>query len=671
MTWLRCNIPPRRSLLIWLVMGLSILLVACRSAVPEIPDMEAPEEAAAPAAADQEDMPDTQYKEAPVLQARVLAGELSNVDERLPLEPLVITVEDSIGTYGGQFSTWDTGFDTGSCQESTIRRQNMLWRNPRTTEFEPNVITAWSYNDAFTELTLNIRRGLKWSDGEPVTSADALFWFADITSNEELSPQFSNTFTTVGPDGTRERMQVEALDDFTYKLIFAHPNPAFIGRLASNMYLQPGHYLQQFHAAYNEDAEQQAKDAGWETWMEYFGQQAEDGIAQTNSELPMLVPWALASVDSSQSKIYERNPYFWKVDAEGQQLPYMDSYLRAVVESGEVGFARALTGEWTFSNVLLPDVPLASQNMERSDFDIYMMPLATAADGYAFSFNYTSEDPELRAIFNDLRFRRAISHSMNRDEWNELFHAGLGIPRQAIPGPDTSFYEEGIDKLYIEFDVELANQLLDEIGLEWPEGAQYRNLPSGQPFILETQVMDSRADKWEIMKKYWETIGIGLEYKPVTAQLLREQLQTNALPIGSWGGGGQDEFYAHTSRPIRYMPPWHWPSLAQGGALWGIWHDTGGAEGEEPPELIQHLFNLVDEWLQQPYGSERYLELGAEIIRINAENLWWFGVIGYDPTAKIVDADLRNLATENVQPTHICGAYGAYLPEQWYFAELD
>ncbi len=614
------------------------------------------------------------YSEAPMLAEMVEAGELPPVEERLPVEPVVIDTEVEIGQYGGAWRTWDTGFDTGSCTESNFRSgksYQFVYRNPRTGAFTPNVLSSWELSEDQTTVTVTLREGIKWSDGYPVTTEDIVFWWEDLMLNEELNPQIDRNFTTTDENGEPVPMQVEAVDEYTAKYIFQHPYPAFIDKFATSKFLSPKHYLKDFLPAYNEEVPAMAEAEGYETWVEYYGAISDGGIGQTNTDLPQLRAWVLESVDSTNSKVYVRNPYFWKVDSEGNQLPYIDRYERIVVESEEIGFARSLTGEFTFARIqLLSDLPLAKREEERGGFTVELFPAASAADGYAFSFNYTIEDEMLKEIFNDLRFRKAISYSINREEWNELFHLGLGEPRQGIPGPDTSFYVEGIDKMYTEYDVDLANELLDEIGLEWLEGEEYRTLPNGEPFIIETQVMKDRADKWEIMKGYWKEIGVGLEYKPVEAQLLREQLQTNELPIGSWGGGGAGEFYAHANRPIRYMPPWHWPTLPQGGLLWSIWHDTNGEEGEEPPEIIKELFDAVDAWLRAPYGSDEYLELGEKIITINAENLWWFGVVGYDPTAWMIDANVHNLPPEDTRvAVDVCGAFGDYLPEQFWIAE--
>ncbi len=614
-----------------------------------------------------------EYNESPVLAAMVAAGELPPVAERLPATPIVVPVEVEIGQYGGTMSTWDTGFDTGSCKESNMRGGGstaFIFRDKRTNELQPNILASWGYSDDLTELSMTFLEGLRWSDGAPVTSEDVVFWWEDIQTNEELFPQVDNNFVTRGDDGEAVPMQVIADDDQTFRFVFAHPNPGFLSKLtAGDQYVSPKHYLSQFHIDYNENAMALAEEAGYETWVENFASKSDGAIAQTNPDLPMLRTWVLESVDSSNSKTYVRNPYYWKVDEAGNQLPYIDRYERVVVESGEIGFARSLTGEFNFVTIDLKDVPLAIAEGERGGFTVEFVPGNAVADGYAFGFNYTHPDSMWREIFNDLRFRRAISHSFNRDEWNELFHLGLGEPRQGIPGPDTSFYVEGIDKLYIEYDVDLSNSLLDEMGLEWVDGEDYRRLPNGDPFVIETTVAENWVNKWEITKQYWAEIGVGLEFNVVTTQLLREQLQTNELPIGSWGGGGAGEFYAHAQRPIRYMPPWHWPTLAQGGALWGIWHDTGGAEGEVPPQEIQELFAKVDAWLQQPFGSEEYISLGQDILTINAENLWWFGVVGYDPAAYIVGNGYRNLPPADTRtPTDICGGFSDYRGEQFWIA---
>ncbi|MEQ8673596.1 MAG: ABC transporter substrate-binding protein [Aggregatilineales bacterium] len=613
------------------------------------------------------------YTEAPMLAEMVAAGDLPPVEERLPNDPVVIPVEDAIGEYGGELVTWDTQFNTGACQLQNIRETSsysFVYYNPRTTELEPNILTSWELSDDLQELTMTLRTGLHWSDGAPVTTEDVSFWWNDIQTYTDLFPTIDSAYTTVGDDGVAVPMEVIILDDLTFQFAFAHPNPGFVSNLSQNIYLSPKHYLSQFHPNYVDNSAELASDAGFDTWIDFFSTISESEIAQTNVDLPVLRAWVLESVDSSNTKVYVRNPYFWKVDEAGNQLPYVDYYERTVVESAEIGFARSLTGEFNLSLINLTDIPLAIAEQERGGFRVYLTPTNTAADGFAFAFNYTLQDAELSDVFNDIRFRQAISYSINRDEWNDLFHLGLGIPRQAIPGPDTSFYVDGIDQLYTQYDVELANQLLDEMGLVWQDGEDYRTLPSGAPFIIQTPIDERSTNKWEIMQQYWATIGVGLDFTPISPQLLREQLQTNEVAVGSWGGGGAGEFFAHSISPIRYVPPWHFPFLAQGGLLWSNWHTTGGAEGEVPPEIIQQLFQIVDEWTQQPFGSEDYISLGEQILTINAENLWWFGVVGYDPQAWIIGANLRNLPAEDtLVPTDICGSIGSYLPEQIWISQ--
>ncbi len=150
---------------------------------------EPPAEVAAPDATEAPAEPaamDSKYHEAPVLAEMVAAGELPVVDERLPAEPLVEEVAQ-VGTYGGLLRR---GFLGPSDHNNYTRLvYDALVRNsPDGSEVIPHIAKGWESNDDFTQWTVNLREGMKWSDGEPFTADDIMFWYNDIALNTDLSP---------------------------------------------------------------------------------------------------------------------------------------------------------------------------------------------------------------------------------------------------------------------------------------------------------------------------------------------------------------------------------------------------------------------------------------------------------------------------------------------------
>ena len=182
------------------------------------------------------------------------------------------------------------------------------------------------------------------------------------------------------------------------------------------------------------------------------------------------------------NRLSPRNPLHWKVDSIGQQLPYVDYYEVILLGSREILEAKAISGEYNMGGAWadLASFPLLVENADKAGYTVRMFPGLLWGGSVSWAYNYTSKDPVLREIFNDLRFRRALSHAINREEFGEVFNLGLTEPRQAAPPADWSFYDESFGRKYLEYGLDLANQLLDETGLEWNADRTHRHAPRRQ-----------------------------------------------------------------------------------------------------------------------------------------------------------------------------------------------
>jgi peptide/nickel transport system substrate-binding protein len=236
-----------------------------------------------------------------------------------------------------------------------------------------------------------------------------------------------------------------------------------------------------------------------------------------------------------------------------------------------------------------------------------------------------------------------MSYAINREEYNEIFHLGLATIRQGLVPPTWSFYEEGMDQYYIEYDVDLANELLDEMGLEWDADKEWRLRPDGERLTLYTET-SGENQAFGLVVSYWKEVGLEVKVKPVDQALYREHLLAGDLDVGTWGGGSPTEVGAHGSVPMRLVPPWHWAGCcALAGLPWWDWYDSQGEAGEEPPPIIQELFAALDDYYAAPLGTEAYEKAGKEMVRINAENLWWFVVVGLTPAVTAMGNEVRNI----------------------------
>ena len=389
------------------------------------------------------------YNQAPQLEEMVKQGKLPDVDDRLPKEPLVLPTRDSIGVYGGTWQTVDERIDprrfygVGFQSSRTLLTVSGGLRGAYGT-IVPNLAKDFKANANKTKFTIMLREGLKWSDGQPYTTTDIEFWYKDVLLNKDLTPGIPSTFKAGD-----ETMKLRVIDNYTFELEFAEPKPLFLGDLAlyfrtSGMTTMPKHYMKQFHPNYASKGELdrmvQAEDA--DTWMNLFGKKNDDRM-RSNTEKPRLGAWTIVRGSPNPYPWYwERNPYFWAVDQEGNQLPYIDVISHEQLQP-EVVSLRALSG----SSVFPIAHAIIAQAKEAEEKGIVQVILTGhILEGMqAIYLNQTYEkDKVLRDIFRDRRFRYAVSHAMNRGRIDELQFLGLGLakPAQLTPLPAGELYDE-------------------------------------------------------------------------------------------------------------------------------------------------------------------------------------------------------------------------------------
>jgi peptide/nickel transport system substrate-binding protein len=596
------------------------------------------------------------FQQAPSLDAAVEAGEIPAVELRLPGAPLVVPPQEQIGSYGGTLRL-NGGVDRPNWVAFHFGYEPLLRFAPEDRTVVPNVATSIEPNDDGTAYTIRIVPGIRWSDGEPFTVDDIIFWIEDIAGNEEFNPALGlNGWSGGFPpnwratfDGNVVGPEVEKLDDFTLRVTFPVPNGRFIlgqAGWANDVVTRfPKHYLGQFHPAYNEDLDALVAEEGFSEWIELFRARLD---WPANPDMPTITPWVLNSSAMGGASAFRavRNPYYWKVDPEGNQLPYIDEVQWTITQDTEVELLAVLNGEidakfhghWT-RVTSFDNKALISDNADRGDYRLIEQR------GYlgvvSIDLNLTHRDPVKRAVFNDKDFRIGLSHAINRQEIIDLIYLGQGEPWQFAPVRESDVFDEGFAKQYTEFDPELANSYLDRVLPERNDDGM-RLGPDGAPLTILLEVQADRQ-AWiqtaELIQRYWEAVGIDSEIRTAEPSLIRARNNANDFDtsFGITGAGTVMNMLTFNPYPI-----YTWPNNFERRApLWANWY-LNLEPAEAPPMEVQQALELHDQLQATPHYEEQ-LALAKLIIDISESLFLGFGITPQAPRYSVIANDLRNV----------------------------
>lgn len=591
--------------------------------------------------------------------------ELPAVEERLPAEPLVIVPYEAIGIYGGQLDALSNATEAGTSDFLSTRHVNLVRYGEDYFTIEPNVAKGWEWNDDFTELTVFLRAGHKWSDGAPFTAADIVFWVNELILNPDV---YENTpgFASFG-DGT---MGAEAIDDTTMKFTFPVPTPGILSFFATT-------YIQPFQPKHFFDAKVEETDMSFaEVADMYYGSSDWKDVPSpllsgaAEDVLPTLESYILVE-ETTEGRHLVANPYFYMVDTAGQQLPYINEQDELYVPDKEVRNLKITNGEvdYKVQSIFIDDFPLYKENEGNGNYTVSLGNGVGETVFYGFNLNH--QDEGLREIFNDVRFRQAASLALNRAEIVEVIYLGQAEPIQATPAdPNTvSFVSDEQKTAFIEYDPDAANALLDEMGLADTDGDGFRERLDGENLTIELQFSNQGGPVklHELTKEYWDAVGIRTNLKEVTSDEYREQGAANDLDLVTWK-------YDGTSGAIivlvtdMLLPPFGEFFNPGNALLWAEWVSTDGESGIEPPADVMTLYEIVPQFLQYQLGTSESDEIGAQIVDIHVNNLWKIGIAGSVKSPIIHHNTLKNFGPYSVVSYDYYRSY-PMIPQQWFFSE--
>ena len=617
--------------------------------------------AATPVAADSV----TPVGEAPMLAERVASGDLPPLAERLPANPRVVDSIDGVGRYGG---VWRTGAREAAptWPLRTVAYDHMTHWTPDWSGTVANIPESIAVNDAATVYTIRLREGMRWSDGEPFDADDLLFAY-EVWRHPDLAG-FPDWMSATEGEGV-----VEKIDQHTVTVTFPSPNATFLDGMAQVTTViggdaftkYPEHYMAQFHADRADgDLAAMVAEAGVSTWQELFTLRSDTLL---NPDKPTLNAWVITQPLGEGSRIVaERNPYYWKVDSAGNQLPYIDRVVFEVAQDPQVLLLKALAGEIDMLGALITDPEnkaVLFDGRERGNYRFFDL---TPSDSNLlnFAFNQVHKDPALGELLRDRAFRAALSHGVNRQEIIDLIFIGQAQPMQTAVLPSfPQLYNETLATQHLDYDPDLANRMLDEAGYAERDAEGFRLRADGERVgfsILTRADKAFMADAGQMMANGWRELGVDVRIDVVDRNLVRSRKNANDhdVIVEDFPGGARDALL----RPTPWVPMHH-------NAAYGIpWFDwQRGEGGQEPPANIQRQLEL---WrtVNATADTEKRMAAMREILANAAEDFYNIGVAVPLSNYGIVSNRMRGV------PEVMVGSYwfappGPTNPPTYWFAE--
>ena len=603
--------------------------------------------------------------ETPIYEQDVAAGKLPPVAQRVPQVPEVVDLaaeKKEPGKPGGEIS-WMVGRARDLRIMNTYAYARLVGYG---TDFKlhPDILQSVDV-DGEKVFTLHLRPGHKWSDGQPFTSEDFRFSWEDVELNKELSPYGPDARLLV--DG--EAPKVEFPDALTVRYSWSKPNPEFLPALAgpAPLYIYaPAHYLKQFHKTYADPAKLDAmvKEAGARNWVALYTQRSKL-IESSNPDLPVLEPWVNTTKSPAERFVFVRNPYYHRVDSQGRQLPYLDRVIVNVVE-GSLIPAKTGTGEADLQarGLRFDNISFLKAGEKAGGYTVRLWPTALGSE-VALYPNLNCNDPDWRALNRDVRFRRALSLAIDRDEINQTVFFGQARPSQNTVLPESPYYDEALATEWATFDLDKANALLDEIGLSKRDGDGIRLMPNGKRLEIVIETAGERTietDILQLVRESWAKAGITLHTTQSQRDVFLQRVFAGDAVMSVWMGL-DNALITPSTVPSELAPvDQNWLQYPK----WGQFVQTKGGAGEKPDlDFGERLMALYDEW-RSITDQGRRDEITREMVKIQADQVTSIGTVQGVLQPVVVKARLHNVPEKGIFSWDPGAHFGIYRPDTFW-----
>ncbi|MBS0519417.1 MAG: ABC transporter substrate-binding protein [Proteobacteria bacterium] len=607
-------------------------------------------------------------QETPSLADKVKSAALPPVDKRIPAQPSIVSQfagADGPGKAGGEVNMLIAS--TRDTRLMTVYSNARLIVYDGDFKLQSDILDSYEAKDGRI-FTFKLRAGHKWSDGHPFTTEDFRFFWEDMANNKELSPSGPSIELLV--EG--QPPKVEILDEVTIRYSWDKPNPYFIesqARAAPLWLFRPAHYLKKFHIKYTPAEEIEKEGRGGQKsarWTQIF-RSVDTMYYNSNPDLPTLNPWVLTTHPPAQRFVYERNPYYYRVDDKGTQLPYFDRVVFTVVAANLVP-AKAGLGESDLQcrYLNLRDYTFLRKSAQTSHVGVLLWEQGSGSQ-LALYPNLNAKDETWAKLNRDVRYRRALSMAVDRDELNEVIYTGLAKPSANTIMPRSPLFKPEYAKTWATLNVKLANSLLDEVGLNKRNDEGIRLLPDGRPAIIVVEhasEVSEDSDALALIADQWKKIGIKLLSKPQSLNNFRMRAFSGDAIMTAYAG-------VVTAVPSPESSPKEFCPTMQGGLQWprwGMYIESKGKQGEkcDMPEAAV-LLDYLHTWETATDQATR-TEAWDQILHNNMEQVFSIGTLNGVLQPIVVAPKVKNVPKEGYYAWDPGGYIGLYKPDTFWLA---
>jgi peptide/nickel transport system substrate-binding protein len=605
--------------------------------------------------------------EVPSLIKRIESGTLPPIEKRVPMDPAIIdlsTAGKELGKNGGDLRML-MGKQKDTRMMSVYGYARLISLDDKM-NFTPDILKGYEVNEG-REFTFHLREGHRWSDGHPFTAEDFRYYWEDVVTNKKMSPRGLPKALLV----EKKPPTFEVIDETTVRYSWDKPNREFIPWLAGPRPLEifrPAHYLKRFHIDHGskQEIEDLIKAERKRDWVDLHSSR-DRWYRMDNIEQPTLQPWVNTTKPPSVRFVFERNPFYHRVDTNGRQLPYIDRVLMSLGGTRVIP-AKSGSGDSDLQAryLRLDHYTFLKEGEKRFNYSVNLWERAQGAH-IALYPNLNAADPDWQKLLRDTRFRRALSLAINRHEINQVVYYGLARESNNTVLPSSSLYKPHLQNAWASYDIKQANALLDAMGLTKRNDEGIRLMPNGKPMIIPVDTAGEsteQVDVLELIHDSWLKVGIKLFTRPSQREVFRRRIVAGQTIMSVWSGISNGIPTA-TMSPEELAPSskyqLQWP-------LWGFWGQTNGRMGQAPelPKVIR-LVELHRSWLEAT-NKEQQKKAWEEMLEIHADEVFSIGIVNSTLQPVLVNNRLRNVPVKAFYNWNPGAYFGIHKPDTFWYA---